>query len=71
MTVFVFRTSVRTQRSVERIRQNLDQCPGVLRWTFDLQDCDHVLRVEAVSDTSSEKLRNCLTSNGFTCEELE
>lgn len=40
------------------------------KWNFDLEDCDHILRVEAVSLQAPVIIRN-LAKAGFFCEELE
>ncbi len=70
-TVLVFKTSVTTHREVLAIQPLLD---GLMtapeKWNFDLEDCDNILRVEAISlnaFTIIEKLRMA----GFYCTELE
>ena len=70
-TVLVFKTSVTTDRKVRKVRPLLDRLMDKSeKWNFDLEDCDHILRVEAVSVQASviiESLRNA----GFSCAELE
>ncbi|WP_066830590.1 hypothetical protein [Rufibacter ruber] len=70
-TVLVFKTSVRTRRSVKQVTPLLNQLLDATdRWNFDLQDCDHILRVEAQAITPSviiDRLRQA----GFMCTELE
>lgn len=40
------------------------------RWDFDLEDCDHILRVEALSLQAPDIIQH-LSGAGFSCEELE
>jgi hypothetical protein len=40
----------------------------VLRWTVDLADCDRVLRVEARSERSGERICQLLHARGLVCE---
>ena len=70
-TVLVFKTSVTTSRKVGEVKPLLDkllhQCE---KWNFDLEDCDHILRVEAVSVQAAVIMEN-LRQAGFACVELE
>lgn len=70
--VLVFKTSVRTPKSVLRVAPLLNQLlhTGADRWNFDLEDCDHILRVEAQAVTPSVVIDK-LQKAGFTCAELE
>ena len=70
-TVLVFKTSVTTSRKVSKIKPLLDDLMNECeRWNFDLEDCDYILRVEAVSLQASAIIEN-LNHAGFTCAELE
>ncbi len=70
LRVMVFRTSVIDQARVEPLRQALDRLAGrVGRWTFDLEDRDHVLRIESSSAALSEIVR-ALNDAGEECAEL-
>ena len=40
------------------------------KWNFDLEDCDHILRVETWS-TSASNIIDALENAGYRCEELE
>lgn len=48
----------------------LDAQPPRKKWSFDLEDCDRVLRVETNS-LSPEEINHVLRTAGFECEELE
>ena len=40
------------------------------KWNFDLEDCDHILRVETWSISATD-INDVLESAGYRCEELE
>jgi len=70
MDVLVFVTSVRDRKAVNRVQPLLSSVPAIAQWNFDLEDCDHILRV--VSDRlSPRKVESLLHSAGFDCYELE
>lgn len=69
-TVFVYKTSVRGEEEVNRLRPALNRLmPGSGEWNFDLEDCDRILRVET-SCLNEKAIRKLLLSYGFDCEEL-
>ncbi len=66
----VFRTSVVDQVHVERLRPALDHLAGRAgRWTFDLEDRDHVLRIVSSTATPAEVIR-AMNEAGEECAEL-
>ncbi|MES3019677.1 MAG: hypothetical protein V4721_17950 [Bacteroidota bacterium] len=69
--VLVFKTSVHSSRDVSIVEPLLHKLlDKTERWTFDLEDCDKVLRVEAefvAADSIIEKFK----SAGVMCAELE
>jgi len=70
-TVLVFRTSVTTSQKVGQVKPVLDSLMDTSeKWNFDLEDCDHILRVEAVSLQPSVIIQK-LNKAGFACVELE
>ena len=70
MDVLVFRTSVSMMHQVEQLSVRLDKIVGKGQWSFDLEDCDRVLRV--VGSSSQKRLLVALLSeHGHHCAELE
>ncbi|WP_192822424.1 hypothetical protein [Rufibacter sp. LB8] len=71
-TVLVIKTSVQTSSGVKQVAPLLNQLlrSRADRWNFDLQDCDHILRVEAQAVTPSVVIDR-LQKAGFMCAELE
>lgn len=51
----VFRSSLQTRRDVARIADTLDNIPGILDWSVDLEDWEKVLRIEC-KDISTRKI---------------
>ena len=66
MDILVFKTSVVRKKQVKQLGAALD---AFGRWSFDLEDCDHILRVEAQKAPQSEIIQ-LLNKHGFHCEEL-
>ncbi len=70
-TVLVFKTSITSYEKANRVKGLLDNLMDTYeKWNFDLEDCDHILRVEAVSVHPSTIIKH-LESAGFACEELK
>jgi hypothetical protein len=70
-TVLVFRTSVTTSQKVGEVKPLLDSLMNTSeKWNFDLEDCDHILRVEAIYLQPCIIIQN-LNKAGFACVELE
>lgn len=56
---------------IRRLRPLLDALvDGDDRWNFDLEDCDHILRVETCSVLVDE-IVHVLETCGYNCAELE
>lgn len=68
--IHVFRTSVETDEHVQRVGSALSSELGNAEWNFDLDDCDHILRVANGDDEIATRCKKILQLNGFTCEEL-
>ena len=66
MDIHVFKTSLTESRQIERVRRGLT---AIGRWNFDLDDCDHILRVE-VCAWAIPRVVALLAEYGFHCEEL-
>ncbi|WP_288878812.1 hypothetical protein [Pedobacter panaciterrae] len=69
MEILIFRTTVDCRRAIDDLSPSFNGLLAVIKWSFDLEDCDRILRVEAASDISKE-LIGLLQSKGFECEVL-
>jgi hypothetical protein len=67
--VLIFKTSVSSIEQVKNLTPFLNKLLDGKKWNFDLEDCDHIFRVESDSDMSLE-LINELHKKGFDCELL-
>jgi len=67
--VEVFKTNIRKViESRSLIKKLLDHYPAT-SINFDLDDCDHILRVEG-DDICPEKIISLVTDHGYYCEVL-
>lgn len=70
MEVLVFKTSVVDRISVRTLSSELDRLAGKGKWSFDLSDCDNILRI-ASERVQPQKAIQLLDYFGFECAELE
>lgn len=68
--VEVYRTNITENSSAEEVTTHLMQLYPDSKINFDLEDCDHVLRVEC-SDNIFDKISAKVNSLGYFCEVLE
>jgi hypothetical protein len=67
--VEVFKTNIRDGHCTGEIAEVLRAHFPVCKVDFDLEDCDRILRVEAVNVNSS-KVIELVKQSGYHCEEL-
>ncbi len=67
--VYVFKTTVKIKKEVERLEPQLNEVLEQNQWNFDLEDCDKILRVESLTNVCDEVVE-ILQEHGFECEEL-
>jgi hypothetical protein len=65
----VFKTDVDKREDAYEILEVLDKLLKPIRVTFDLEDCDRILRVEG-KDFETDEVINVLNLCGFYCEVL-
>lgn len=69
MNIYVFKTSIRTE-DVRRINVILQTILPPITWSFDLEDCDNILRIKS-NKNIVDLVCFHLQIEGFLCEELE
>ena len=69
MDILVFVTNVADSKAVSKIKPLLTAMPAIEDWNFDLDDCDHVLRIVS-NDLCPRKVESTLQTAGFDCYEL-
>lgn len=67
--IYVFKTSVTNKKQVRLLSPMLNDLLQPAGWNFDLQDCDHILRVDSDEDMVSA-ITALLNNYQFNCEEL-
>ncbi|GAB5525809.1 MAG: hypothetical protein Roseis2KO_36810 [Roseivirga sp.] len=70
MKILVYKTSLKTKKKVRHIRPLFDGHPLVTDWSVDTEDCDNVLRVEALTDLKYSDVTYLLNAFGYYCELL-
>ncbi len=68
--ILVFKTSVRTSRDINILKAYLCAISPQIKWNFDLEDVDNILRIECDEDISL-KIIKLLENKGFKCEDLD
>jgi hypothetical protein len=69
MDVLIFKTSVASVQEVNRVDYLLSALSDIKQYNFDLEDCDHVLRVVS-KGVEPQTINHMLAIAGFSCEEL-
>lgn len=67
--IYVFKTSVKTKKLVQKLKPFLNNSLQQSKWNFDLEDCDKILRIDSPTEIS-EAVIKFLHDKGFDCEEL-
>lgn len=70
MEILVFRTGVENTEHIDHIAPRLNSIKGIHRWSFDLNDRDKILRIEAAG-ISPRSIEQTLAGMNYYCEELE
>jgi hypothetical protein len=70
MDVLVFVTNVYQPEQVSRVQPLLTAIPAIADWNFDLEDCDHILRIVS-DDLSPRDVEVLLRNEGLDCYELQ
>ncbi|GAA4274591.1 hypothetical protein U6A24_16590 [Aquimarina gracilis] len=68
--ILVFKTSVNDIEDVKVLKNQLNNFSSLIKWNFDLEDIDKVLRIESIKDISHEIIK-LLQNNGFKCEDMD
>lgn len=69
--VEVFKTNVTQADLAERLRAELNHHLPTAKINFDLEDCDHILRVDVNTLQAIMFVQRHLKNNGFICQVLE
>jgi hypothetical protein len=70
MDILIFKTNLNHPEHIHRVQPVIQNMPGIQRWNVDMQDCDNVLRIEAI-ELSARTVEAVLQNAGYYCEELQ
>jgi len=67
--VFIFKTGVHTAVHVQQVAALFGAVEAIKQWSFDLEDCDNILRIVArgIRPRAVEQL---LLNEGLACEHM-
>lgn len=68
--IHVFKTSVKNKTQIKKLKPVLDSNFQEIKWNFDLEDCDKILRIESKKNIC-RKVISLLKLYHFDCIELE
>jgi hypothetical protein len=69
MDILVFKTDISNRWHTGVAQKLLSSLQGIIRTTVDVEDIDHVLRVES-ENVPPKHVELLLKLNGYHCEEL-
>ncbi len=67
--ILIFCTSLHNQSHVRTIAPLIEGLPGIISWSFDLEDCDKVLRVVSAGMRAGQVI-DTLRQSGFNIYEM-
>lgn len=67
--IYIFATSVQNEEDIEKLRPYLEKAIPDAIWSFDLEDCDNIFRVDS-SIVNADSIVRLLFKAGYHCEEL-
>jgi hypothetical protein len=70
MEILVLKTNIESD-DLPRLKQQLGKIPDIQKWTIDLDDCDHVLRIESPTENLLPYIVQEVEALGLLCVELE
>ena len=68
--IVIFRRSVNAQKHVQQVAALFNSIKLIKQWSFDLDDCDRILRVVSLN-VQPETIENLLRTEGIYCEHME
>jgi hypothetical protein len=70
MQIIIFKTNIATAYQVGQVHPLLTSLKHIKQYNFDLEDCDHILRVVS-NGVQPETVCEVIEKAGFNCEEME
>lgn len=67
--IFIFKTGVHTAAHVQQVAALFGSIEAIKQWSFDLEDCDKILRIVAL-DIRPRAIEQLLLKEGLACEHM-
>ena len=71
MELLIFQTNIASKKKVDILTPMFNKHTEILKWSVDLEDIDHVLRIEAVSSLQEKDVIELLQLQGIQIEVLK
>jgi len=55
--ISVFKTSVTNSKEIETLKPQLDIQLEFVKWNFDLEDCDNILRIDSLNEIAQPTIK--------------
>jgi hypothetical protein len=70
MDILIFKTDITSRWHSAALQPLFKQVPGIMKYSVDVEDIDHVLRIET-QNVKAMQIKNMLSQAGYYCEEME
>ena len=70
MEILIFKTDIANRWHLNTAQKIFNTVQGILKWNVDVEDIDHVLRVEA-QNIPPAHIEQVLSQAGYYCEEMK
>lgn len=67
--ILVYKTNIDNKTKAKQVKQKLNKLIAGIKWNFDLEDCDNILRIDSKKDYTN-LLKSSLLEFGIMIEEL-
>jgi len=67
--IFIFKTGVQNDAHVQLVATLFRSVKAIKQWSFDLEDCDKILRIVAL-DIRPVAVEQLLLGEGLACEHM-
>jgi hypothetical protein len=68
--ILIFKTDIANRWHVQTAKKIFNNLQGIFKWNVDVEDIDHVLRVEA-NNIPPTYIEQVLSQAGYYCEEMK
>lgn len=68
MKTFKFKTNLKCNNCVAKVKSQLDEADEILNWSVDLKSPERILTVEAKNDEAVELVKQILSQAGYRSE---